>query len=735
MKERQQTGRCASMVPAQWRIAVLTAAILAGAVSARAKLDTWRQEGTQAFAKHHRERVVISDQGHARLGQALLPTGPLAAQRVWDLVRAGDGTVYAATGDAGKVLRQSTKEGAAWTVALDAADTQSLSLAATPEGKVYAGTGPSGQVIDVTDPQHPASRPDPKVQYIWDLAADAQGNLLAATGPTGQLWKRSRDGKWSLVFDSKATHLLSVAVAPDGSVYAGSDGEGLIFRINREGKVSVVYDAPQSEIRTLLVAPDGSLYAGTAAEAGGSGASRAPSLFSWRGEENHEPDGRVGIPVLAAGRREPLEPQTLATQSPPSPASSQPTTPKPPPSGSAAPKPISPGDNAVYRIDKDGVTREIFRVKALIFALCWSGDRLLIGTGPDGQLYEVRDRAAETTPLAKLDNGQILSLLAKPDGEILLGTGDPGSVVQLASGYVDHGELVSEVYDTKFLSRFGAITWRADLPSGTSVAIQARSGNVGEPDETWSAWSAEQTDPAAARAESPPGRFVQYRVKLATRDPQHTPELSSVSLSFRSGNLPPEISRLEIPDVSTADGTSRQTRLNVRWDVSDPNDDELAYTVKVRKDGWPAWITLTETPLTEKTYSWDTTAFPSGYYRLRLSVTDRPSNSPDDAVERDRESPSFIVDHEPPQVTVTPREKKALIVLSDNLTRLVKAEYALDGRTWTPLFPDDGLFDTLREQINVALPELKPGAHLLMVRATDAAGNVGSGDALVVVRN
>ncbi len=381
------------------------------------------------------------------------------------------------------------------------------------------------------------------------------------------------------------------------------------------------------------------------------------------------------------------------------------------------------------------MTREVFRIKALIFALCWAGDRLLVGTGPDGQLYEVRDRAAESTPVAKLDNGQILSLLAGADGTILLGTGDPGSVVRLASGFVSQGQLVSEVYDTKFLSRFGAITWRADVPSGTSVAVQARSGNVGEPDETWSAWSAEQTDPAAARAESPPGRFVQYRVKLSTRDPRYTPELSSVSLSFRSGNLPPEINRLDIPDVSTADGTSRQTRLNVRWDVSDPNDDELAYTVEVRKEGWPSWIRLTETPITEKNYSWDTTAFPSGYYRLRLGVSDRPSNSPDDAISRDRESRSFIVDHEPPQVTITPRDKKALIVLSDNLTRLVKAEYALDGGAWTPLFPDDGLFDTLRERINIALPELKPGAHLLMVRATDAAGNVGSGDALIVVRN
>src|SRR5262245_48832220 len=171
--------------------ALLASAGLIGLVgSARGKLESWRQEGATAFAKHHRDKVVISDQGRVRLGHSLVPTGPLSADRVWDLARASDGTVYAATGDSGKVFRRATKEEAAWTVALDAADTQALTLCATPGGKVFVGTGPTGQVIEVTDSQHPASRPDPKVQYIWDLAADSEGNLFAATGPSGQLWKR-----------------------------------------------------------------------------------------------------------------------------------------------------------------------------------------------------------------------------------------------------------------------------------------------------------------------------------------------------------------------------------------------------------------------------------------------------------------------------------------------------------------------------------------------------------------
>ncbi len=743
-------------------IPLLLSAALAATCLVGAKVETWKQDTSSAFARGKRERVVVSEGGRVRLGRAVKPTAPIDAVRVWDLARAGDGTVYAATGDAGKVFARKGDD-EPWSVAYDAEDSQALALAVAPGGQVFLGTGPTGEVVELTDPKHPSSRPDPAVKYIWDLAADKDGNLFAATGPTGQLWRRSPAGAWTLLLDSRHPHLLSVAVAPDGTAFAGSDGEGLLYKVTPEGAVSVLLDAPQTEVRALLIAPDGTLFAGTAQEGGGRAAPAKPVALASRSREIKavtSADDEEKADDEKADDDDPLDepaPAPVATSRRVRAAAEGKVPLKaqdfPPIGGTAVPKATTAGENAVYRIghgagagagaDTDAIPREVFRAKALVYALAWRDGRLLVGTGPDGQLFEVRDDGSDASPIARVDNGQILALLLGPKGEVLVGAGDPGAVSTLAPGVAAAGTITSEVLDAKLPSRFGAISWKSETPAGTSLSVQVRSGNVGEPDETWSPWSPPLADPEGAGIPSPPGRFLQYRANLATTVPDASPELRSISLCYQSTNLPPEITRIEVPDLPENEGAARPAKVTLKWDVTDPNGDDLSYRLHLRKDGWPDWVPLGDGPITEKSYAWDTAAVPGGTYRLRLSATDRPSNNPAEAHTRDRESEPFVIDHLAPTVAiaVAPGEKAkgkgkgpgavSVVTLKDDQTRLVKAAYSLDGGPWVAAFPADGLFDAKAETLRLDMPGLAPGFHVLMVRATDAAGNTGTGDAVL----
>jgi hypothetical protein len=515
---------------------------------------------------------------------------------------------------------------------------------------------------------------------------------------------RPKDGgAWARVLDSPQPHLLCLAQAPDGSIYAGSDGEGLVYRVSPDRKVSVAYDADPSEIHALAVGPDGAIYAASAASEGGTATPGKTALL--RGPRPDTPAVRSRLTL-----------ERVAFQEAP-----------------IGPSRLKPGENLVLRIDPDGSVREISRAKALFYALAWRGDRLLVGSGPDGVLYEVRDQGREWSSLARIDHGQVLCLAGGPDGAIWLGAGDPGGVRRLEEAHAPSGSFESEVLDTRLVSRFGALTVEGARPRGTSVSVQARVGNVRVPDETWSDWSppADVASPAAPGV--PPGRFVQYRLTLSTSDPAASPEVRSVSWLYRSVNQAPEIGALTVPDLTRGDGSSRKPRFELAWEATDPNHDTLEFRLSVRKEGWPSWVDIGgPAAISEKTYAWDTSTVPGGPYRLRVRASDRPSNPESEALERSRDSETFVVDHRPPSVALSERDGRVEVRLEDGLTRIASAEVAIDSGPWTPLFPEDGLFDSTVEQLRVPLGTPGSGPHVVVVRASDAAGNVGAGDILVV---
>jgi len=186
----------------------------------------------------------------------------------------------------------------------------------------------------------------------------------------------------------------------------------------------------------------------------------------------------------------------------------------------------------------------------MVLSLLRQADRFFVGTGMDGQLFEVNEATREKAEVARLDHGQILCLCRRRDGSIVLGTGDPGKLYVLQDRYAARGSVLSEVLDAKIISKWGSLRWEAETPEGTTVSVATRSGNVSEPDDTWSDWSAEQSDAEQAAIAAPTARFLQYRVTLATTNPARSPAVRAVTLRYMTANQAPEINKVEVPDLN-----------------------------------------------------------------------------------------------------------------------------------------------------------------------------------------
>ena len=72
--------------------------------------------------------------------------------------------------------------------------------------------------------------------------------------------------------------------------------------------------------------------------------------------------------------------------------------------------------------------------------------------------------------------------------------------------------------------------------------------------------------------------------------------------------------------MSVSDGATRQAKLTLRWTVNDPNGDDLAYTLHIRKEGWPDWVRLGDERLTATNFDWDTTAVPAFVRQLKSAL-------------------------------------------------------------------------------------------------------------------
>ena len=730
-----------------------------------ASTSQWVQKSETDFAAGELDTVVASNLGQLKLSRALterLKQDPRVSI-VYAVQQATDGSVYLGTGPNGLVLRIKDDKASDVFTAGDGVLVTAMQL--TPDGKLLAGlSGDKARLIRI-DPATGKSEDlfkSDDVQYIWAIAAMPDGATVVATGPAGLLYEIDKAGASKVLFKAKEHNVLCILKGDGDDLYIGTDPGGLVIRVNRKtGEWFVLYNAAEPEIVALARDKAGRLYAagcGTT-EAGGEEAAteatgqpeRAAAGLPLKREAPPAPKPPE-LPNPAPGEPKPIpkEPETVkhllilpAIQASPSkpgggPASrpaSHATTLSIPGMPSPSPKIAAPENgSAIYRIEPAGFVTEIFRKPVTIHAMVENAGSLIVGTGPEGLIYQVDPDTQETAALTRVESRQISTLSTLADGKLLLGLSNPGGLSQMDAGYANSGTFSSIVFDATQVARFGKIQLEGTLADGTTVTVQTRSGNTSDPEKGgWSKWSDAMPATQFLQIPSPSARFFQYKLTLATRDPKSTPTVAQVKTNYLLPNMPPKVTniRVEAQDESGEEVTAKSaapTSHAIMWDASDPNDDKLAYALYFRLGTRGPWILLKD-KLKDTTYQWNTRQLADGRYQIRVVASDAASNPAGQGLTGQRVSDTVVIDNTGPAIgDVQVKRNGGKIEVSarivDQTSTIASADYALDSSDdWQAVESSDMLFDSPDETVKFAVSGLSAGQHQLTLRAKDSHGN------------
>lgn len=685
----------------------LSAALLAGLLASPPALavgtHTWRITSYRDFDEGEAQGVLLSSLGEAQAGVTTTRI-ELAEAQVYSSLLAPDGTVWLGTGDQAQLYAWDEARGLRKVAHLEGVLVAALAMA--PDGTLYAGALPGGKVWKIEGGQATELCKLPGAEHVWSLLVE--GNLLyAATGPGGQVFAIDRaSGKSRLLWDSGGKQILVWTKDGRGGFLAGSADDAILYRVAPDGVARALHDFEGDEVRAID--------------------RRGDTLY-------------VAVNDFEQAKSSPLfsssSSSTVSTPAPPKTA-----VPAPPPVSSSSAQRERKGKGAIYRIDQDGRVEQLHALADNYFTALHvdAHDNLFAAAGTNGRLYLIKpDRTVMT--MLDLPERQILTLAfgGNPSGKAgdlkLVGTGDAGALYRVDGLPPRNASYVSKVLDASFPARWGTVRWSAT----GKVKIETRSGNTVRPDKTWSPWLAlapgpDRIDEHEAKAGSPPGRYLQLRIAFT-----QGAVLRDVTTYYLPQNQRPRVAEIMVGDdpaqklarAARSAGKPRSPVVKIKWKVENSDDDDLVYRLFYREEVELSWKPLGgPEPLTAREWEWNTEAIPDGNYLLKMVASDERSNPRGEALEHFLISTPFLVDNRKPEVTaLAVTYPFAAGTARDSFSPISELAYSLDGDDWQPLAPRDAIFDERIEDFSLRLPaELAPGMHSLVVRAVDAADNVGS---------
>lgn len=387
---------------------------------------------------------------------------------------------------------------------------------------------------------------------IHALATDANGILFAASSPEGKVWRVGADGKATLFYASKTTYIWSLAFDRDGSLVVACGDPGEIHRVGADGKGLVIARLEDTHARSMAFGSGGDIVVGTEPSGLIVRVNRAGQSFILHQTGKREitsvaTDGGGRIFAAAVGNKvtPPPPPPTPVPAASPPPAG--PTAAAGRPVSAAPPLPLPTfsgpgvtGGSDLIEIDAEGVARTLWsHAQEVIYSvLVGPKGEVLLGTGNRGTIYRV-DSPVMWTHMGSLSSGQVTVLLREPNGAVLAATSNVGKIVRLGPELEASGVAESGVFDAGSFTYWGRLN--PDIgQNGGSVEFETRSGNVDRPHKSWSAWEPLKE----GRVGSPPARFLQWRA-LLKRATGESPEVLGADVAWMAKNLAPRVDEVE----------------------------------------------------------------------------------------------------------------------------------------------------------------------------------------------
>jgi outer membrane protein assembly factor BamB len=521
-----------------WTAATTIALLLAFCLAASAEhTRRWRQSAYDEFIKGTAHGVAVRSDGRLELAPKFTLLADADASYLWSLQVAPNGSLYAGGGSPARVFR--FDGGQKPTVVFNSTDLAAQTIAFDAKGTLYVGTSPDGKVYRVSATGQQTVFFDPKCKYIWDLQFGADGTLYVATGDKGQIYAVNPEGKGSLFYDSDEAHIRVLAFDGKGQLLAGTEPSGRVLRITpRNGQASSNKTSSESKGSAEgFVLYETSKREVTALAISGDGTIYAAAIGEKQRGAGQAPTTIVATPqgttTFTNGGVISGSPQPVFTPFP------------------------SMVSSSVYRISAEGAPDELWSSRDdVVYSLGIAPDgRLLAGTGNSGSLLAIDQRGAYAQ-LAKAGSAQITGIARNSSGKIFLCTANPGKIFSVGPEYEPQGTYESRSFDAQNFSQWGRVEWwtapaEAIAPAGKNangaprLEFFVRTGNTEDPDGEWSRWFGPYAQSGAA-IEAPSARYVQW--KAVIHDGRPGDGIFWVSIAYLPRNVAPVMEGIAIQD-------------------------------------------------------------------------------------------------------------------------------------------------------------------------------------------